>query len=86
MVYVSDKPNKHDANLLRRLVLKDGSVLRASQAGVPTRDSLFTDVGRDGESALKIWNYNDKSSVGLVGAFNVQGVHWDFDGHQHVIK
>lgn len=53
---------------------------------MPTRDSLFTDVGRDGESALKIWNYNDKSSVGLVGAFNVQGVHWDFDGHQHVIN
>jgi raffinose synthase len=86
MVYVSDKPNEHDANLLRRLVLKDGSVLRASQAGVPTRDCLFTDVGRDGVSALKIWNVNDKSSIGLVGAFNVQGVQWDFDAHENVIN
>lgn len=85
MVYVSDKPNNHDAKLLRRLVLKDGTVLRASQAGVPTRDCLFTDVGRDGVSALKIWNVNNKSWVGFVGAFNVQGVQWDFESHQNVI-
>ena len=86
MIYVSDKPGHHDAALLSKLVLKDGSILRASQSGVPTRDCLFTDVGRDGVSALKIWNINDNSNVGIVAAFNVQGVQWSFDNRQNVVN
>lgn len=86
MIYVSDKPDQHDVNLLRRLVLKDGSVLRASQSGVPTRDCLFTDVGRDGVTALKISNFNENSNIALVAAFNVQGVQWSFDDHKNVIN
>ena len=53
-MYVSDKPGEHDFELLRRLVLPDGSVLRALQPGRPTRDCLFTDVLRDGRSLLKV--------------------------------
>ena len=53
-VYVSDKPGEHDFDLLKRLVLPDGSVLRALQAARPCRDSLFTDVLRDGKSLLKV--------------------------------
>ena len=40
--------------MLKRLVLPDGSVLRAMQAARPCRDSLFTDVLRDGKSLLKV--------------------------------
>ena len=74
-VYVSDKPGEHDAELLKKLVLPDGTVLRAALPGRPTRDCLFTDVNCDGVSALKIWNAN--AHTGVVGAFNVQGATWD---------
>ncbi len=40
-VYVSDKPGEHDFELLKALVLEDGSVLRALLPGRPTRDALF---------------------------------------------
>ena len=46
-VYVSDKPGEHDFDLLRKLVLSDGSVLRASLPGRPTRDCLFRDPTRE---------------------------------------
>eukprot|EP00775_Hariotina_reticulata_P012148 gene12148-12286_t len=74
-VYVSDKPGQHDFELLRRLVLPDGSVLRALLPGRPTRDCLFKDVLRDKKSLLKVWNVNPV--VGVVGVFNLQGSSWD---------
>lgn len=70
-VYVSDKPGNHDFEILRRLVLPDGSILRAKHAGRPTRDCLFRDPVMDGRSLLKIWNLNKLS--GVVGVFNCQG-------------
>ncbi|OVA20555.1 Glycosyl hydrolases 36 [Macleaya cordata] len=70
-VYVSDKPGIHDFKILRKLVLPDGSVLRARYAGRPTRDCLFEDPVMDGKSLLKIWNLNKLS--GVVGVFNCQG-------------
>jgi len=94
-VYVSDKPGNHNVALLQKLVLPDGSVLRAKKAGRPTRDCIFADVGKDGTSALKIWNVNRessssssssaKSSGGVLGAFNVQGVAWDFDRNENQV-
>ncbi|GAY47256.1 hypothetical protein CUMW_103210, partial [Citrus unshiu] len=48
-VYVSDKPGVHDFKILKRLVLPDGSVLRARHAGRPTRDCLFEDPVMDGK-------------------------------------
>jgi len=74
-IYVSDKPGQHDFTLLRRLVLPDGSVLRANLPGRPTSDTVFTDVMRDGKSLMKVWNENNFS--GIVGVFNVQGSSWD---------
>jgi raffinose synthase len=53
-VYVSDRPGQHDFELLRRLVLPDGSTLRAVLPGRPTIDTLFCDPLRDGESLLKV--------------------------------
>ncbi len=61
-VYVSDKPGEHDVALLRQLVLPDGSVLRCSRPGRPTRDCLFKDVLRDGVSALKVQSVNTSTS------------------------
>ena len=47
-IYVSDKPGNHNFELLKKLVLPDGSVLRAQLPGRPTRDCLFADPARDG--------------------------------------
>ncbi|KAM0933266.1 putative glycosyl hydrolase 36, aldolase-type TIM barrel, glycoside hydrolase superfamily [Dioscorea sansibarensis] len=73
-IYVSDKPGNHDFNLLKKLVLPDGSILRAKLPGRPTRDCLFADPTRDGKSLLKIWNLNDH--CGVIGVFNCQGAGW----------
>ncbi|XP_059438212.1 probable galactinol--sucrose galactosyltransferase 2 [Corylus avellana] len=70
-VYVSDKPGQHDFEVLKRLVLPDGSVLRAKFPGRPTSDCLFTDPVMDGKSLLKIWNLNQ--CTGVLGVFNCQG-------------
>ncbi len=60
-IYVSDAPGQHDVALLRRLVLSDGTILRALRPGRPTRDTIFRDVLRDGQSLLKV-RYPDADS------------------------
>ena len=65
---------KHDFDTLRQLVFPSGKVLRAELPGRPTRDCLFTDVTRDGVTALKVWNKNKRG--GVVGCFNIQGSCW----------
>mmetsp|Transcript_10037 Transcript_10037/g.17789 ORF Transcript_10037/g.17789 Transcript_10037/m.17789 type:complete len:1055 (-) Transcript_10037:2199-5363(-) len=89
-VYVSDVPGQHGEKLLKKLVLPDGSILRAQKPGRPTRDCLFADVGKDGKTALKVWNQNRQvtrssgdASGGVIGVFNVQGVAWNFDTHEN---
>ncbi|KAH6768141.1 seed imbibition 1 [Perilla frutescens var. frutescens] len=82
-IYVSDKPGQHDFNLLRKLVLPDGSILRAKLPGRPTRDCLFSDPARDGKSLLKIWNLNDHN--GVLGVFNCQGAGWCKVGKRNLI-
>ncbi|CAI5976442.1 unnamed protein product [Closterium sp. NIES-65] len=82
-VYVSDKPGQHDFNVLRKLVLPDGSVLRAKLPGRPTRDCLFADPARDHTSMLKIWTMNACS--GMVGAFNCQGAGWCRDDRKYTM-
>ncbi|OWM81110.1 probable galactinol--sucrose galactosyltransferase 1 [Punica granatum] len=82
-IYVSDKPGQHDFDLLRKLILPDGSILRARLPGRPTRDCLFADPARDGKSLLKIWNLNDFS--GVMGVFNCQGAGWCRVGKKNLI-
>ena len=82
-VYVSDAPGRHDAALLRRLVLPDGGVLRCAGPGRPARDCLFADAGRDGTTALRVFNRNRHG--GVVGLFNCQGVAWDFGTRENVV-
>ncbi|XP_047172766.1 probable galactinol--sucrose galactosyltransferase 6 isoform X1 [Vigna umbellata] len=73
-LYVSDAPGKHDFDLLKKMVLPDGSVLRARLPGRPTKDCLFSDPARDGVSLLKIWNMNQFG--GVLGVYNCQGAAW----------
>jgi raffinose synthase len=68
-VYVSDKPEEHNFDLLKMLVLPDGGILRAIQQGKPTRDCLFNDPTRE-DVLLKIFNIN--SAGGVVGVFNAR--------------
>ncbi|CAK7345388.1 unnamed protein product [Dovyalis caffra] len=74
-IYVSDAPGKHNFELLKKLVLPDGSILRARLPGRPTRDCLFSDPARDGVSLLKIWNMN--KFTGVLGVYNCQGAAWN---------
>ncbi|XVE56685.1 hypothetical protein DITRI_Ditri04bG0030500 [Diplodiscus trichospermus] len=69
-VYVSNKPGSHNFDIIKKLVLPDGTILRARHAGRPTRDCLFNDPVADGKSLLKIWNLNKLS--GVIGVFNCQ--------------
>ena len=68
-VYVSDKPGSHDFEVLKKLVLSDGSVLRADLPGRPTRDCLFRDPTRE-DVLLKI--FNRCGEAGLLGVFNAR--------------
>ena len=71
-VYVSDKPDAHNFDVLRKLVLPGGTVLRSSNPGRPTRDCLFHDPTRE-EVLLKIFNHNDNTGrCGVVGVFNAR--------------
>lgn len=74
-VYISDPVGTHDPELLRRLVLSDGSILRTKIPARPTLDCLFHNVMKDKKTPLKIWSVNEVG--GVVGAFNVQGSEWD---------
>jgi len=66
-VYVADTLDGHDFNLLRKLVLSDGAILRGDDLGRPTRDCLFADVTRD-PVLLKVFNSNRDCAV--LGIFN----------------
>ena len=73
-VYVSDKPDAHDADILRKLVFPNGTIARASDPGRPTRDCLFHDPTKE-DVLLKIFNCNNISSVasiGVIGVFNAR--------------
>ncbi len=68
-VYVSDKPGVHNVELLRKLVLSDGTILRARGCGRPTRDCLFHDTTKE-DVLLKVFNRNGFG--GVIGVFQTQ--------------
>lgn len=74
-IYVSDAPGNHNFDLLKKIVLPDGSILRPLLPGRPTKDCLFSDPARDGVSLLKIWNMN--KYTGVLGLYNCQGAAWN---------
>ncbi|KAI3931194.1 hypothetical protein MKW92_045942 [Papaver armeniacum] len=81
-VYVSDAPGKHNFEILKKIVLPDGSILRAKLPGRPTKDCLFVDPARDGISLLKIWNIN--KHTGVLGVYNCQGAAWSTEERKNV--
>ena len=68
-VYVSDKPDGHDFDVLRKLVCSDGTVLRCSDIGRPSPDCLFHDPTRE-NVLLKIFNFNAHGAV--LGVFHAK--------------
>jgi raffinose synthase len=70
-IYVSDKPDGHDFDLLRKLVLPDGSILRCLRPGIPTRDCIFHDPTKE-DILLKIQNINVHG--GILGVFNARWI------------
>ena len=62
---------KHNRDILKKLVLEDGSVLRASTNAVPTLDCLFRDPQQDGGGLLQVWAVNPLP--GIVGRGNHRG-------------
>ncbi|KAJ1389499.1 Glycosyl hydrolases 36 [Sesbania bispinosa] len=73
-IYVSDRVGEHNFELLKTLVLPDGTILRCEYYALPTRDCLFADPLHDGKTMLKIWNLN--KYTGVLGVFNCQGGGW----------
>lgn len=75
-IYVSDKPEAHDFDLLRKLVTSDGRVLRCNGPALPTRDALFTDAAKTPQ-LFKVFNYSGgEAKVGVIGVFHC---HWNGD-------
>ncbi|KAM3286724.1 putative galactinol-sucrose galactosyltransferase 5 [Capsicum chacoense] len=81
-IYISDSVGQHNFELLKTLVLPDGSILRCQHYALPTRDCLFEDPLHNGKTMLKIWNLN--KYTGVVGAFNCQGGGWDREVRRNI--
>lgn len=75
-VYISDKPGQHNTDLLKKLVLEDGSILRAVHSAMPSVRTLFRNPQTSSEDLLIIWNENPAWGHGVIGAFNVYGSAW----------
>lgn len=67
-VYVSDRVDEHDFDLIRSLTDREGHLLRCSAVAMPTTDCLFTDPVAN-NSLYKIFNRNAYNSVVGVFAF-----------------
>ncbi|MFD0674592.1 Sip1-related alpha-galactosidase [Cohnella sp. GCM10027633] len=67
-LYVSDGVGATDPARLWPLLLRDGTVLRCDQPGLPTEDGLFVDPNT-APVPLKVWNRVGKS--GVVAAFHI---------------
>lgn len=65
-IYVSDSVGQHNFQLLKSLVLPDGSILRCDYYALPSRDCLFENPLHDGKTMLKIWNLNKVKTLYLV--------------------
>lgn len=71
-VYVSDKPHKQNADIIKRLISSSGQVIRADIPARPTEDCLFNINIEEplkafstlnGSGLLAIWNSDDSDEV-----------------------
>lgn len=56
----------HNTNILRRMVLEDGGVLKPPANALPCLHSLFVDAQRDEDALLSIWNECEAPGHGVV--------------------
>ena len=68
-VYTSDKVGRTNPEMIRPLILEDGTILRCEEVGLPTVDSLFEDPTENG-NILKI--FNRKEDAWYIAAFNIR--------------
>jgi len=68
-ICVTDTPEGHDFDLLRKLVCTDGTVLRCADIGRPSPDCLFHDPTRE-DVLLKVFNFNAHGAV--LGVFHAK--------------
>jgi raffinose synthase len=68
-IYISDRPGRHDAALLRRLVLADGRALRWPQPSLPAPECVYRDP-RTEPCLLKAGNH--QGDLGAVAVFHAQ--------------
>lgn len=66
-VYVSDHPGEQNFAILRRLVTRDGALLRCDQPALPSPGCIFTDCRKE-PALLKVFNICGRA--GVIGAFN----------------
>jgi len=71
-VYASDKPGEHDFELLSRVALADGRVLRCAGPALPTPDILFRDPQQE-NVLLKLFNRN-RAGAFVLGAWNCRNI------------
>ena len=66
-VYVSDRVDEHDYDVINKLITSDGKLLLPKKIARPTEDSLF--ISNDYDEIFKIFNYNKFG--GVIAAFNL---------------
>lgn len=66
-VYVSDCPGETDFELIRKLVLSGGRVIRCAEPALPSPENLLHDACRE-DVLLKVANRN--GGAGVLGLFN----------------
>lgn len=64
-IYVTDNPGEQNFEILNRLVLSDGKILRADQPLLPTQDCLFQ---VQDEKLFKA--FSRSKNIGLIGVWN----------------
>ena len=68
-VYVSDRVNEHNFEIIRSLTDAEGKILKPQQIALPTEDCLFRNPNVD-KGLYKIFNHNKYNSVVGVFAFD----------------
>ncbi|HID96288.1 MAG TPA: hypothetical protein EYP53_09590, partial [Candidatus Latescibacteria bacterium] len=67
-IYLTDNFEKSDTELIKRLCLKDGRILRPEEPALPTRDCIFHDPY---EEPFPLKAFTRVGEIGLVMAVNV---------------
>ncbi|MDX2190077.1 MAG: Sip1-related alpha-galactosidase [Bacteroidota bacterium] len=65
-IYITDNPGNTNYDLLKQLILNDGSILRADQPALPTKDCLFS-LGTN--TPLKVFTLSN--GAGMLAAFGI---------------